>query len=203
MTKVILASASPARLQLLKSAGIFAEVRVSGVNEELPEFLDLPPIEMVAALAKAKALAVASSFNGDHLIIGADSTLEFEGKNIGKPTNPDEAFALWASYRNKSGILYTGQVVIDASNRAISERVSATKITFANINDEEIDAYIKTGEPLQVAGGATLDGIGSAFISRIEGDATGVIGLSMPDLFEMVTSLGHSWHKLRQIGSAI
>ena len=72
-----------------------------------------------------------------------------------------------------------------------------------DVSDEEIDAYIKTGEPLQVAGGATLDGIGSPFISRIEGDATGVIGLSMPDLFEMVTSLGHSWHKLRQIGSAL
>ena len=100
-------------------------------------------------------------------------------------------------------MLYTGQVVIDLSTGAIAERVSATKITFANVSNEEIDAYIKTGEPLQVAGGATLDGIGSPFISRIEGDATGVIGLSMPDLFEMVTSLGHSWHKLRQIGSAL
>jgi septum formation protein len=203
VTKVILASASPARLQLLKSAGIFAEVKVSGVNEELPEFLNLPPIQMVEALAKAKAQAVASSFDGDHLIIGADSTLEFDGKNIGKPATSAEAISLWNSYRNKSGILYTGQVVIDTSNGAIAERVSATKITFANISDEEIDAYVKTGEPLQVAGGATLDGIGSAFISRIEGDATGVIGLSMPVLFEMVTSLGHSWHKLRQIGSAV
>jgi len=203
VTKVILASASPARLQLLKSAGIFAEVKVSGVDEELPEFLNLPPIQMVVALARAKAQAVASHLNGDLLIIGADSTLEFEGKNIGKPATSDEAFSLWNSYRNKSGTLYTGQVVIDASNGAIAERVSATKITFANVSDEEIDTYIKTGEPLQVAGGATLDGIGSPFISRIEGDATGVIGLSMPDLFEMVTSLGHSWHKLRQIGSAL
>jgi septum formation protein len=203
VTKVILASASPARLQLLKSAGIFAEVKISGVDEELPEFLNLPPMQMVVALAKAKAQAVASAFNGDQLIIGADSTLEFEGKNIGKPATPDEAFSLWRSYRNKGGILYTGQVVIDASNGATVERVSSTKITFANISDEEISAYIKTGEPLQVAGGATLDGIGSAFISRIEGDATGVIGLSMAHLFEMVTSLGHSWHKLRQIGSAI
>ena len=193
MTKVILASASPARLQLLKSAGIFAEVKVSGVNEELPEFLNLPPIQMV----------VASTLKGDQLVIGADSTLEFEGKNVGKPATSDEAFSLWSSYRNKSGVLYTGQVVIDLSNGAIAERVSATKITFANVSNEEIDAYIKTGEPLQVAGGATLDGIGSPFISRIEGDATGVIGLSMPDLFEMVTSLGHSWHKLRQIGSAL
>jgi septum formation protein len=158
---------------------------------------------MVVALAKAKALAVASSLKGDQLVIGADSTLEFEGKNVGKPATSDEAFSLWNSYRNKSGVLYTGQVVIDLSNGAMAERVSATKITFANVSDEEINAYIKTGEPLQVAGGATLDGIGSPFISRIEGDATGVIGLSMPDLFEMVTSLGHSWHKLRQIGSAL
>ena len=203
MTKVILASASPARLQLLKSAGIFAEVRVSGINEELSEFLSLPPIQMVVALAKAKALAVASTLQGDHLIIGADSTLEFEGKNVGKPATSDEAFSLWNSYRNKSGTLYTGQVVIDLSNGAMAERVSTTKITFADISDEELKAYIKTGEPLQVAGGATLDGIGSPFISRIEGDATGVIGLSMPVLFEMVTSLGHSWHKLRQIGSAL
>jgi len=203
VTRVILASASPARLQLLKSAGIFAEVKVSGVNEELPEFLNLPPIQMVVALAKAKALAVASTLKGDQLVIGADSTLEFEGKNVGKPATSDEAFSLWSSYRNKSGVLYTGQVVIDLSNGAIAERVSATKITFANVSNDEIDAYIKTGEPLQVAGGATLDGIGSPFISRIEGDATGVIGLSMPDLFEMVTSLGHSWHKLRQIGSAL
>ena len=196
MTKVILASASPARLQLLKSAGIFAEVKVSGVDEELPEFLNLPPIQMVVALAKAKARAVASSLNGDLLIIGADSTLEFEGKNIGKPATSDEAFSLWNSYRNKSGTLYTGQVVIDASNGAIAERVSATKITFANVSDEEIDAYIKTGEPLQVAGGATLDGIGSPFISRIEGDPSGIIGLSLPLLRRAVNSLGLSWNSI-------
>ena len=143
MTNVILASASPARLQLLKSAGIFAEVKVSGVDEELPEFLNLPPIKMVVALAKAKALAVADSFNGDQLIIGADSTLEFEGKNIGKPATPDEAFSLWSSYRNKSGILYTGQVLIDASKNYVK---TGEFVMIKIIEATEFDLY---GEPVQ------------------------------------------------------
>lgn len=195
---VILASASAARTKLLTEARILHTVEVSGIDEEDDRFSLLPPREMVIALAQAKAGAVAQNHSGEaSLVIGADSTLEFEGRSMAKPESHEVAVTWWRKYVGKSGLLHTGQTVIDiAANRSLSA-LSTTEITFATISDSEIESYIATTEPLFLAGGASLDGIGSAYIERIDGDATGVLGLSMNHLRLLCEELGHPWHTLR------
>lgn len=195
---MILASASTARTSLLKNAGIDHLVEVSGVDEESGEFSRLSPKEMVVALANAKATAVAKNHAGeDALIIGADSTLEFEGKSMAKPERPEVAISWWRAYVGKSGLLHTGQAVIDVAQEKTLSSLSTTEITFADISEEEIRSYIATEEPLLLAGGASLDGIGAPYIAHINGDASGVLGLSMTHLRELCEELGHPWRTLR------
>lgn len=198
--KVILASASAARTKLLSEAQIAHQVEVSGVDEELTEFTDLAPHKMALALAHAKAERIASKHRGETaLIIGADSTLEFAGRAMAKPESPERAVTWWQRYRGNSGLLHTGQSVFDARTMDSRSSLSTTEITFAEISDEEIYSYVNTKEPLYLAGGASLDGIGSPYIARISGDATGVLGLSMNHLRIMCEDLGHPWHTLRAI----
>lgn len=196
--RIILASASSARTKLLTEARIPHQVEVSGIHEEAEPFIKLKPSEMVLALAYEKARAIAEQHAGEQvLVIGADSTLEFEGRAMAKPESAEVAIEWWRSYVGKSGLLHTGQTVIDvASGRSVSA-LSTTEITFANISEEEIRAYIATEEPIFLAGGASLDSIGSPYIARISGDATGVLGLSMNHLRALCEELGHPWRTLR------
>lgn len=196
--RVILASASTSRARLLREAHIRHEVEISGVHEESDEFAELNPGEMVVALSQAKAKAVAEKHVGeDVLIIGADSTLEFGGRSMAKPETVEVAISWWQKYVGKSGLLHTGQTVIDAGTMKSKSSLSTTEIIFANISDDEIRSYIATKEPLFLAGGASLDGIGSPYIEHISGDATGVLGLSMNHLRLLCEDLGHPWHTLR------
>jgi septum formation protein len=191
--KVVLASASPARKRLLEASGVPFEVIISGVDEEDPKITSLSPKEMVIALAILKAHTVKEKVGNSHLIIGCDSTFEFNGKSLGKPGTPDVAMARCKELRGNFGYLHTGQCVIDTENGIEVSDISTSKVYFAQMSDEEIESYVATGEPLQVAGGFTLDGLSSPFISRIEGDSTGIIGLSMPHLRLAINSLGLHW----------
>ena len=191
--KVVLASASPARKRLLEASGVPFEVIISGVDEEDPKITSLSPKEMVIALAILKAHTVKEKVGTNHLIIGCDSTFEFNGKSLGKPGTPEVAIARCKELRGNFGYLHTGQCVIDTENGIEVSDISTSKVYFAQMSDEEIESYVATGEPLQVAGGFTLDGFSSPFISRIEGDSTGIIGLSMPHLRLAINSLGLNW----------
>ena len=197
MVQIILASASPSRLRLLESVGIAPKVLVSGVNEEASELDSLTPSELVIALAILKAHTVKELAPADSLIIGCDSTFEFEGKSLGKPGSKENAIARCKQLSGKSGYLHTGHCVIDLKNGIeLSER-STAKVQFAQMTDAEINDYVDSGEPLNVAGGFTLDGLSAPFITNIEGDPSGIIGLSLPLLRKMVISLGYSWPDLK------
>jgi septum formation protein len=197
MVQVILASSSASRLRLLESAGITPKVLISGVDEEASEFDLLSPAELVIALAILKAHTVKESAPENSLIIGCDSTFEFNGKSLGKPGNRENAIARCKELSGKSGYLHTGHCLIDLKQGIeLSER-STAKVQFAQMTEAEITDYVDSGEPLNVAGGFTLDGLSAPFITNIEGDPSGIIGLSLPLLRKMIISLGYSWPDLK------
>ena len=190
---VVLASASPSRKRLLESCGISAEVIISGVDEEDPKLTALAPREMVIALAILKAHTIKEKVGNSHLIIGCDSTFEFNGKSFGKPLTEELAIARCKELRGNFGLLHTGHCIIDTKQGIEISDVSTSKVFFADMTDAEISGYVASGEPLNVAGGFTLDGLSAPFISRIEGDPSGIIGLSLPLLRRAINSLGLSW----------
>ena len=194
--KIVLASASPSRLRLLTSAGIKPTVVVSGVDEEDVAYSQLTPRELVTALAIVKAHTVRTFIDYPALIIGCDSTFEFEGESLGKPGNAVNAIARAKRLRGNSGLLHTGHCIIDTEKEIEISDVATTRVHFANMTDEEIEGYVATGEPLHVAGGFTLDGISAPFITKIEGETSNVIGLSLPLLRNAVNQLGYKWFEL-------
>jgi septum formation protein len=193
LPRIVLASASPSRQRLLRSAGLNPEIRVSGVDEEDPRYQGLSPKELVIALAIVKAHTIKREIDFPALIIGCDSTFEFAGESLGKPLTAEIARERAQKLSGKSGILHTGHCVIDTSKDIEYSDVASTKVYFSKMSDAEIDFYIATGEPLQVAGGFTLDGLSAPFISAIEGDAANVIGLSLPLLRRAFIELGYNW----------
>ena len=194
---IVLASASKSRRRLLESAGLSPKIMVSHVDEETEFFNSMNPSDMVIALAITKAHTVREQIDFPAIIIGCDSTFEFEGKSLGKPGTPEIAIERAKRVRGKSGVLHTGHCIIDTfKDREISDRVS-TRVNFANISDEEIIDYVSTEEPLHVAGGFTLDGFSSPFISSIEGDYTNVVGISMPFLRMATAQLGYPWPQVK------
>lgn len=198
MAQIILASSSPSRLRLLESVGIKPEVIVSGIDEESPEFDSLSPSDLVIKLASLKANAVKSRAPINSLIIGCDSTFEFNGKSLGKPLNRENAIERSKLLSGKFGYLHTGHCIIDVKNGKEINKLSSAKVQFAEMTNEEIVDYVDSGEPLNVAGGFTLDGLSAPFITSIEGDPSGIIGLSLPLLRNMVMSLGYSWLDIKK-----
>lgn len=235
MTSLLLASASPARLSTLRSAGLAPQVRVSSVDEDAvlaegrARFGTLEPVDAVLLLAQAKAEDVtraleseqadglgASDGSDDHgadgadgvqasvpdLVVGCDSMLELDGEIFGKPADAATAVARWRSMRGRSGVLHTGHWVVDlrdpedGGTGGTLGATSSTTVHFAELSDEEIDAYVATGEPLAVAGAFTLDGKGGAFVTGVEGDHHGVVGISLPLLRELVGQVGVRWTDL-------
>jgi septum formation protein len=197
---VILASASPARLMLLRSQNIQPIVIASEINEkEIEEQLKDSSTEIVVkelSIAKANYVLTNNVSLNSGILIAADSMLEFESQSLGKPLNAENAIARWQRMRGKSGILHTGHTVIRLDNKQTITRVISTKVEFANIDDKEIIDYVATKEPLNVAGAFTIDSLGAAFVKEVQGDHSNVIGLSLPALREIVRELGLSWTSL-------
>lgn len=184
---IVLASASPARLAVLRAAGLDPEVIVSGVDED--PYSAETTAELVGQLAAAKATAVVSSVDAG-LVIGCDSMLDLDGRAFGKPADTAEVIALWRKMSGKSGTLYTGHCVIDAATGQRAEAVAATTVRFGTPADAEISAYAATGEPLNMAGAFTIEGLGGWFIDSIDGDHNNVIGISLPLLRRLLADLG-------------
>jgi len=188
----VLASASPARLRTLRAAGLEPEVIVSGVDESNVE--SASAAALCATLARLKAEAVVNRLRQhgrtDPIVLGCDSLLEFDGRILGKPADAQEATARWRDMRGRSGVLHTGHCLVRVDDGDIAEAVASTTVWFADVTDQEIATYVGTGEPMQVAGAFTIDGLGGWFVERIDGDAGNVIGVSLPVLRGLLTKLG-------------
>ena len=211
---LVLGSASPARLDTLRRAGVSPYVLVSHLDEERlvararATYGDIAPDDVALLLARAKCEAVAAQLMGEDapsdapgsaLVLGCDSVLELDGEVHGKPSDAVEAVARWQRMRGRSGVLHTGHWIIDERDEeeggtgATLGAVASTTVHFAKVSDEEIEAYVATGEPLRVAGAFTLDGLGAPFVSGIEGDPSNVVGVSVPLVRELLGEMGVPW----------
>lgn len=155
------------------------------------DFIAAPTFEVVRELAARKARAVVQSY-ADALVLGCDSLLEVDGVAYGKPSSPADAAQRWLRLRGHSGALFTGHLLIDAASGKEASEVVATTVHFGVPSDAEIDAYVRSGEPLDKAGAFTLEGRSSAFIRGIEGDSGNVRGLSLPALSRLLGYFGSS-----------
>ncbi|MEZ3159414.1 Maf family protein [Microbacterium sp. BWT-B31] len=210
--RVCLASTSPARLMLLRQAGVDPLTVAPDVDEdevvaavEAGEGRTLRPDEHVLLLARRKAADVAARLADDDpgfdgVVIGGDSMFAFEGAILGKPYTPEVASARWRAMRGRSGVLHSGHAVVRVSpGEAAREAhaVAEASVFFtADMTDAEIDAYVATGEPLQVAGAFTIDSLGGPFIERVEGDPSTVVGMSLSALRRLVREVGVDWTAL-------
>src|SRR6478735_8051396 len=199
--QLVLASASPARRSTLRAAGIEPVVVVSKVDEDLTvaEATDryglLAPADIALLLARAKAEDVAARVDDAAVVLGCDSVLELDGEVHGKPADAAEATARWRRMRGRSGVLHTGHWLVDdrGPGGATLGATASTTVHFADLSDDEIQAYVATGEPLTVAGAFTIDGLGGAFVTAVEGDPHNVVGLSLPLLRELLADAGIDW----------
>ena len=203
MPSLLLASASPARLATLRAAGLDPAVIVSDVDEPAVVarygVTDGEDVALVLARAKAEDVAGRDEVPEDALVLGCDSVLEFDGAVHGKPADAAEARTRWRAMRGGSGVLHTGHWVVDTredGSGATLGGVASVTVHFADLSDAEVDAYVATGEPLNVAGAFTLDGLGGAYVRRVEGDPHAVVGVSLPLLRELVREAGVVWHEL-------
>lgn len=202
MTHLYLASTSPARRKILADIGLTATLLTPDVDEEKvqAEMPGDPSAQDIALhLARLKAQSVLSP-DVDGIVIGGDSVFELDGMPYGKPLEPEVARERWHAMRGNRGTLYSGLWLIDHTNgvhHGSNGLVSHATIHFsATMSDQEIDAYVATGEPLTVAGAFTLDGRGAAFIDHIEGDPWAIVGMSVSALRTLILSLGHDYHPL-------
>lgn len=196
--RLILASASPARLETLRRAGLDPEVIVSDVDESGTTGPN--PAITARMLATLKADEVVRRL-GDRtpertVVLGCDSLLDLEGIALGKPGTAEAAVARWREMRGKQGVLYTGHALVEPATGKRDVRVAGTTVTFADLSDAEIEAYVSTGEPLHVAGAFTIDGLGGPYVQRIGGDHHNVVGVSLPMLRTMLAEFGIEWHEL-------
>jgi septum formation protein len=201
MTRLVLGSASVGRRHVLRQAGIDPLVVVSGVDEDgvvAALGSDTSPGDIVRSLAEAKADQVATVLDpavaANCVVIGCDSMLYLDGRLVGKPASSDAARDQWRAMAGRSGQLFTGHCLLRLVDGAVQRIVesSSTTVHFADPAAADLQAYLDSGEPLAVAGGFTLDGLGGWFVDRIEGDPSNVIGLSLPLTRTMLERVGLS-----------
>lgn len=201
MRTLVLASASPARKALLIGAGITPVIRVSGVDEPAVQARLLAdgvndPVQLCQELATAKARATAGELGASYpgaLVVGCDSLLDLDGKAWGKPADAADVLARWSAMAGRSGVLRTGHHVVDLATGTEVGATASTLVRFGRPDPAELAAYVATGEPLQVAGAFTLDGLGAAFVDGVDGDPSNVVGLSLPTLRRLLARLGVRW----------
>jgi len=198
--RFILGSGSPARLVTLQAAGLAPEVVVPGIDEDAIRADSVR--ELVELLAEAKARAVLGMLHTTEpaLVLACDSLLELEGVALGKPDDAGVARKRWQAMRGRRGTLHTGHCLVRLPDGETRTAVASTMVSFSNITDAEIDAYIATGEPMAVAGGFTIDGLGGAFVEAVAGDPHNVIGVSLPLLRALCLDLGVTWTDLWVLG---
>lgn len=203
--RLVLASASPARRTALRRAGVEPTVHVSDVDEAAVEeaarqaYGELAPADVALLLARAKAEAVATALPGDHLVLACDSVLELDGEALGKPRDAADAAARWRAMRGRSGVLHTGHWLVDDRDEGtggVLGSTASTTVHFGDVTDEDIEAYVASGEPLHVAGAFTLEGRGAPYVDGVEGDPGNVMGLSLPLLRRLLGELGLPFHAL-------
>jgi septum formation protein len=200
MTRVVLASASPGRRKVLRQAGIDPLVVVSGVDEDAviaaldPE---ASPAEVTTALATAKAESVLPRLEqavaADCVVVGCDSMLYQDGVLRGKPDSPHAARRAWQQMAGRPGQLYTGHCVIRLQDNRIAYQdadVAVTTVNFGTPREDDLEAYVRSGEPTSVAGGFTLDGLGGWFIDGVDGDPSAVIGIGLPTVRQLLNAAG-------------
>jgi septum formation protein len=202
VTRLVLGSASSGRLKVLRQAGVDPLVVVSGVDEDaITASLGsgASPAEVVCALAAAKADRVAGAVGAavaaDCVVLGCDSMLCIDGRLCGKPGSAEAAASQWRLMGGRSGQLHTGHCLLRLSGGAITHREiesACTTVRFAEPTDADLRAYVADGEPLGVAGGFTLDGLGGWFVDGIDGDPSNVIGVSLPLLRSLLARVGLS-----------
>ncbi len=205
---LVLASASPARRVLLRRAGIEPSIHVSDVDEDAvvaaarAAYGPLDPGDTALLLARAKAESVCRSLaspDASHLVLGCDSVLELDGMVHGKPGTTEVATERWRAMRGRAGVLHTGHWLVDErhdGSHGVVGATASTTVQFADVSDAEIAGYVATGEPLSVAGGFTLEGLGAPFIDGIDGDPSNVMGLSLPLLRGLLAEVGVAWFDL-------
>jgi len=193
----VLASTSPARKKLLSEAGIKFRDLAPGVDEDkmVEQLAPQTASELTELLARAKAEAIAAS-ETNALVLGCDSALLFDGQILGKPLTAEVAIERWMLMRGKFGSLYSGHHLIDVAGNQSVSLVTSTEVHFADLSDQQIETYVATKEPLQVAGGFTIDGLGGAFVEHINGDYHTVVGLSLVGLRKMMGDLGLDYQSL-------
>jgi septum formation protein len=185
--RLILASASPVRLRVLREGGFAPEVVVSGVDED---GVTGPTQEVALLLAELKAAAVAEQLDGDAIVLGADTVLDVDGETRGKPASVAQARSWWTSVAGRSAVLHSGLCVIDVASGQRASAVAATTVRYGTPTAAEMDAYLATTEPLAVAGAFTIDGYAAPFVDGIDGDHGTVLGLSLPLLRRLLADLG-------------
>lgn len=194
MIPLILASKSPARTKLLTEAGIPHSIVVSEVDEEAlaASHPAATPGETALLLARAKAEAVAALPDAaGAFVLGCDSVFEFDGDALGKPYTPDVATERLRAMSGRAGILHTGHWLVDCRDaRGASGQLSSAGVEFTEMSDDDIAAYVATGEPLHCAGSFTIDGLGGAFLARVDGDPHTVVGLSVSTLRSLFAEAG-------------
>ncbi len=194
--RLVLASASPARLSVLRAAGVEPIVRVSGVDEDAiaASLTDPSPDELVSTLAQAKARAVLPAIAAEipaAIVVGCDSMLFYDGNLVGKPGTAEVARKRWAAMAGGTGELLTGHAVLHVDGRS-AVGTQRTTVRFGHPTEREIEAYLATGEPLGVAGGFTIDGLGGWFVEGVDGDPSSVIGISLPLTRRLLAEVGIS-----------
>lgn len=196
--RLILASASPARLETLRRAGTHPSAIVSDVDESAVVLDDIEDLTSELARLKAEAVAAQVLPADGVIVVGCDTMLEVDGRPYGKPGSPQAAARLWQRLSGVTGRLVTGHHVIvsDGGQERRATRTAVTLVHFADLSDQEMAAYAETGEPENVAGGFTIDGYGGPFVTGIEGDPHNVVGISLPLLRMMLADLGVTWHDL-------